>query len=71
MIFRLPRRPRWAIWASVDWLAENSDALLQAGRLLFEFLLIIAALTPTDWDDNALARAKNLFKVFTSKGSKQ
>lgn len=46
----------------MDWVVTHSDTLLEIGRLVFEALLLVAALTPTDWDDNALERIKNLAK---------
>lgn len=45
----------------MDWLTpELIERLLEGARIIVEGLLVWAALTPTEHDDNVLRRAQNL-----------
>jgi predicted porin len=44
----------------MDWIVANKDGLIAAALAAFALLAAVAAVTPTDKDDNVVERIRNI-----------
>ncbi len=51
----------------IPWIIAHQEGLLLAANALLTLLLAVAALTPTQTDDNVIGRIKNIFHALTGR----